>query len=370
MKRLFLLLVPAIILASCGGGKTDKTGNIAKLKAERAKLDEQIKTLEGPGSDTSKKATAISVMTLQPTDFVATINVQSQITGDQNVYASPQAAGIVNNILVHTGEHVAKGQVLAILDAAAIQQQIDGQQTQLTLAKTVYEKQKNLWSQNIGTEVQLLQAKANYETAQSQLAGLVVQKNMYRIVSPITGVIDQMTLKVGDIASPGSGTSQSSASIIRVVNTDKLKAEANLGENYLGKVKSGNKVTLIFPDINDSIKTTLSYVAEAVDPNSRAFVVQVQLHDAKLHPNMSCIMEIANYESKNSLVVPISVIQKTSKGEMLYVVDGDKAKAVYVKTGANSNGSVEILSGLHAGDKIITAGFEDLDNGDPISVQQ
>ena len=133
----------------------------------------------------------------------------------------------------------------------------------------------------------------------------------------------------------------------------------------------GNPVTLIFPDLNDSLKTSLSYVAEAVDPVSRAFLVQVKLSNQhKLHPNMSCIMEIGNYESKNTLTVPISVIQKTSKGEMLYVADGDKAKAVYIKTGANSNGIVEVLSGLSAGDKVITAGFEDLDNGDPITLEK
>ena len=363
MKHLILLLIPAMIFVSCGPGN-QKTGDIEKLKKERSELDQKIKALEGPGNDSTKKKTPVSVMDVEPSDFVSTINVQSQITGDQNTYASPQAPGIVNNVLVHAGEHVNKGQVLATLDVAAMEQQIEGQQAQLTLAKTVYEKQKALWAQNIGTEVQLLQAKANYESAQSQQAALVAQKNMYRVTSPIAGVVDQMNLKVGDATAPG-------AQSIRVVNTDKLKAEASLGENYLGKVKMGNPVTLIFPDLNDSLKTSLSYVAEAVDPVSRAFLVQVKLSNQhKLHPNMSCIMEIGNYESKNTLTVPISVIQKTSKGEMLYVADGDKAKAVYIKTGANSNGIVEVLSGLSAGDKVITAGFEDLDNGDPITLEK
>ena len=363
MKRLLFLIVPAIILASCGGGKPDKTAELAKLKQQRSELDAKIKALEGPANDSTKKATPVSVMEVQPMDFVATVNVQSQITGDENVYASPQVPGTVNNVLVHAGERVSKGQVLATMDATAIQQQIEGQQAQLTLAKTIYEKQKALWAQNIGTEVQLLQAKANYESAQSQQAGLVTQKNMYRIVSPITGTIDQMNLKVGDASAPGSQS-------IRVVNTDKLKAEANLGENYLGIVKTGNAVTLVFPDQHDSIKTTLTYVAEAVDPASRAFLVQVRLgNNRNLHPNMSCVMKIANYEAKSALVVPIGVIQKTSKGEALYIADGNTAKSVLVKTGANSNGQVEILSGLKAGDKVITAGFEDLDNGDPITAQ-
>ncbi len=363
MKRLILLLIPAMIFASCGSN-TGKVADLDKLKKERSELDQKIKALEGPGNDSTKKATPVSVIDVEPTDFVSTINVQSQITGDQNTYASSQAPGIVNNVLVHTGERVTKGQVLATLDFAGMEQQIEGQQAQLTLAKTVYEKQKTLWAQNIGTEVQLLKAKADYESAQSQQAGLIAQKNMYRVISPIAGVVDQMNLKIGDATAPG-------ALSIRVVNTDKLKAEANLGENYLGKVKTGNSVMLIFPDLNDSLKTTLAYVAEAVDPNSRAFLVQVKLDNKhNLHPNMSCIMKIGNYESKNTLTVPISVIQKTSKGEMLYVADGNKAKAVYIKTGANSNGIVEVLSGLSAGDKVITAGFEDLDDGAPITTMQ
>jgi multidrug efflux pump subunit AcrA (membrane-fusion protein) len=153
------------------------------------------------------------------------------------------------------------------------------------------------------------------------------------------------------------------------VSYDKLKAEASLGENYLGKVKQGNPVLIVLPDINDSIKTTLSYVSQAVDPVSRAFVVQVHMaSNSKLHPNMSCIMRISNYENKAALVVPISVIQRTSQGEMLYIADGNRSKAVYVTTGRNANGMVEILSGLKTGDKVITKGYEEMDNGKQIEI--
>ncbi len=189
------------------------------------------------------------------------------------------------------------------------------------------------------------------------------QRDMYRILSPITGTIDAVNLKVGDFASPGM-------SGIRVVSGDKLKAEANIGQNYLGKVKEGDPVTLIFPDINDTIKTTLSHVSQAVDVISRAFTVQVMLgKNTKLHPNMSCIMRIANYENKKALIVPVSIIQKTSNGPMLYVAKGNIAESVLVTTGQNANGNVEILSGLKPGDKVITTGYEEMDNGENISVQ-
>jgi membrane fusion protein, multidrug efflux system len=362
MKQLFLLIIPAMVFVSCGGGKTDKAAELAKLKTERADIDLKIKALEA-GKKDSSKVVPVSVLEIQPVRFNAFVEVHSQITGDENVLAAPQAPGTVKSVLVQSGQRVGKGQVLALLDANVVEQQMAAMGPQLTLLKSIYEKQQNLWQQNIGTEVQLMSAKAQYEGAQKQLEALKAQKDLYRVVSPIDGIVDAVNLKVGEAASPGM-------SGIRVVSYDKLKAEANLGENYLGKVKQGDPVTLILQDTNDTIRTTLSFVAQAVDPASRAFMVQVRLaNDHRIHPNMSCIMQIANYENKHAVVVPVSVIQNTSKGAMLYVADGNKAKSVLVTTGRNSNGQVEILSGLNPGDKVITVGYEAMEEGQQVSIQ-
>jgi membrane fusion protein (multidrug efflux system) len=362
MKRLIFLLVPALILASCGGGAKDPAKELAELKKQRAEIDMKIKKLEISGkSDSTGKITAVSVAVVQPSLFNSFIEVQSQVTGDQVVNAAARTMGTVNRIYVRVGQQVRQGQVLATLDAAVAEQQIKALAPQIELAKSLYEKQQKLWEQNIGTEVQLMSAKAQYENLLKQKSVLQAGKDLYNIVSPISGTVDAINIKVGDQAMAGA---------IRVVNTNALKAEANLGENYLGKVKAGDAVTLVFPDINDSIKTKVSFVARSVDPMSRAFVVEVKLNgSSKLHPNMSCIMKIANYENRNALVVPVSVIQKTSHGEMVYVADGNKARAVMITTGRNANGQVEVLSGLKPGDKVVVAGFEDLDNGETISVQ-
>jgi RND family efflux transporter MFP subunit len=364
MKRIAYLLLATIILASCGGEKkNDTAAKLDKLKKDREKIDEQIRKLEASIPDTSRKPVPVSVLEVKPADFQAYINVQSEVVGDENVYANPQAAGTVISVNVHVGQQVSKGQVLAVLDAAAVEQQIKAQDAQVVLYKSIYEKQQKLWQQNIGTEIQLLTAKAQYESAQKQKGALIAQRDMYKVVAPISGIVDQMNLKVGDMAGPLGGA-------IRIVSSDKLKAEANLGETYLGKVHTGDKVILVLPDINDSIVTKLSYVSQAVDPASRAFLAQVQLgNNPKLHPNMSCIMKIANYEHGNAITVPVSVIQKTSKGDMVYIASGNVAKSVYVTTGHSSNGMVEITSGLNAGDKVIVAGFENVDNGQPISIQ-
>jgi membrane fusion protein (multidrug efflux system) len=345
MKRsIYLLATVSIMLASCGGGETKK---------KETKTD----------STAVRKAIAVSVMEVQPAPFTAYIEVQSQVTGDENVNATSQAPGVVRSVNAVVGQRVGKGQVLATLDASAVEPQIKAQDAQVALLKELYEKQQKLWAQEIGTQVQLLQAKAQYDAAVAQRSALVAQKNMYRITSPISGTVDQVNLKVGDMSQPGMNG-------IRVVDLDKMKAEANLGENYLGKVKAGDPVILVLPGGTDSIVTKVSYVGQAVDAVSRSFTVQVKLGaDKKLRPNMSCQMKIANYKKDNAITVPVSIIQKTGDGELLYVADGNKAKAVMVSTGNNSNGMVEILSGLEAGQKVITAGYEELDNGAPISVK-
>jgi RND family efflux transporter MFP subunit len=364
MKHSIYLILITLVIASCGTKTENKTEELIQLKKQRAELDQKIAALEAQATkNDSTKATPVSVITLAAVPFNAYVEVQAQITGDENVLATPQAPGVVRRILVQPGQRVGKGQTLAVLDAGTVESQIRAQEAQLALLRQLYDKQQKLWAQNIGTQVQLLQAKAQYESALAQKQALVEQRNMYIIKSPISGVVDQVTIKEGDVASPGT-------SGIRVVDKDKLKAIASIGENYLGKVQKGNDVTLVFPDLNDSMKTKISYVSQAVDPVSRSFSVEIKLpSNNRLHPNMSCKMKIANYENTNALIVPVHVIQKTADGDMLYVTDGNKARAVVVQTGKNSNGMVEILGGLKPGDKVITAGYQELDNGERIAIK-
>ncbi len=361
MKRLIYLIIPAMIFASCGGGG-NKADELVKLKKQRSELDAKIKELEA-GKKDGGKVTPVSVMAVTPKVFNGNIEVQSEIVGDENVVATSQMGGIVKSISVHAGQKVSAGTVLAVLDAAATEQQIAAASAQLNLAKTLYEKQEGLWKQNIGTEVQLLSAKTQYESAQKNVAALQAQRNMAKIVAPISGTVQDVYLKVGSVVSPGMAG-------IQIVGGERLKASAMLGENYLGKVKEGDPVMVILPNINDSIRAKVSFVAGAVDIMSRSFKVQVILPNSdKLHPNMSCIMKIANYTNSSAIVVPVSVIQKTSEGQIVYVADGNKAKAVPVTTGRNSNGNVEVLSGLNSGDKVITAGYEEMENGQTIIIQ-
>ena len=340
MKKMLFLLLPATLLMSCGGGNK-------KAETEAAPI----------------KKPAVAVTELQPTVFYANIEVQAQVTGDENINATTQAPGTVKTVSVRVGQKVTKGQVMATLETSTVDQQIAALAPQLSLTKTLYEKQQGLWAQNVGSEVQLLAAKTNYESVQKQIEALKSQKDMYRIVAPISGTVDNVSVKVGDVVAPG-------AQGVRVVSYDKLKVEAILGENYLGKVKTGDKVTIEFPDLGDTIHSSLTYVAQSVDLMSRGFAVQVLLNsNTKAHPNMACILKIANYSNPAALVVPVSVIQKTADGDRLFILVGGAAKEVAVQTGRISNGNAEILKGLEAGDRVITTGYEELENGQQVSLQ-
>jgi RND family efflux transporter MFP subunit len=364
MKYILPILFTALLLSACGKKEETVTVQIAKLKKERADIDAKIRTLEAKGGvKDSMRAVPVTATAVTPQSFQSFIDVTASITGNDNVLATPQASGTVRSVLVHAGQRVGKGQTLAMLDAAAVDQQLAAQDAQVSLLHSLYEKQQKLWAQQIGTEVQLLSAKANYEAATRQRAAIAAQRNMYRIVSPIAGVVDDVDINPGDVAMPGMKG-------IRIVNATKLKAEANLGESYIGKVRVGDPVTLFFPDINESIVTKLTYVAQSVDPTSRAFGVQVNLgSNAKLRPNMSAKMKIANYSADNALVVPVAAVQQTGQGQLVFVAAGKTAKAVPVQTGRTADGMIEILSGLKEGDQVITAGYEDLDNGTAIAVQ-
>lgn len=364
MKSLFYLLVPAIILSSCGGDSKNATENLAALKKQRTEIDAKIRELESKDPNANKaKVTPVSVLSIEPTTFNAFIDVQSQITGDEVVNAVARNQGVISKVFVHVGQHVSQGQVLAVLDNSVAEQQVKALEPQIEMAKALYEKQQKLWAQNIGTEVQLITAKSTYEGLLKQKAVAQAGKDLNNIVAPISGTVDAVSMKVGD-------ASMSPSASIRIVNTNKLKAEAALGENYIGKVKTGDQAFLIFPDVNDTVKTKVTYVARSVDPMSRAFGVQVALpSSAGISPNMSCILRIANYQKQDAIVIPVSIIQKTSQGETVFVAEGNKSKLVTITTGRSSNGLVEVLSGLQAGDKVIVAGFQDLDNNEPVAIQ-
>ncbi len=359
MKRL-IFFSSVLFLAACAGKSSDKRSELEKLKKERVELNGKISKLEKEVGTVNAAANSknVSVYTVTETDFKNYLEVQGKIDAEENVQVNPEAQGIVTAVYVNVGQNVSRGQVLAQIDDKVLRQNIAELQTQLELATNLYNRQKNLWDQKIGTEVQFINAKTQKVAAERRIATLRSQMSMYKIKSPISGTIDEMNLRVGQAVMPGM-------SGIRVINASKLKAKALVAESYAGRVNQGDAVTIIFPDVPDTLQSKISFASKTIEPASRSFNVEVKLPSNKrFRPNMLAVFKIVDYENDKALIIPVNSIQKAESGEYVFIVDNGKAKRVSVQSGKVSDGKAEILSGLKVGDQVITTGLQDMNVGD------
>ncbi len=362
MKKL-LYLSAILFLAACSNKPKDKKAELADLQKQQAETTSKIAKLQAEAGGTdSTKSSDVSVMEIKPGAFTNYVQIQGKIDAQDNVTAYPQSPGTIIAINARAGQHVSKGQVLVQLDNSVLKQNIAQAQSQVSLLNTLFQRQKNLWDQKIGTEVQYLQAQTNLQSAQKQAAALHEQASMFRITSPINGTVDQMDLKLGQVAQPG-------ITGIRIVNADVLKVKADVPESFAGSVGTGNNVKILVPDANDSVITKLTFVAKAIDPTSRSFAIEIKLPARKsLRPNMTAILKIADYSKHNAIVIPVKTIQKSEDGDYVFVNNSGTAKRKNIKVGATYGGRSEILSGLASGDQLITAGAEDMEDGDKVKV--
>ncbi|HEX7366826.1 MAG TPA: efflux RND transporter periplasmic adaptor subunit [Pelobium sp.] len=360
-KILFASMI--LFLAACGNNPKDKKAQLEKLKKEQADINKKVAELEAEiGSKKEEVVKDVEVYTVENGTFKNYIEIQGKVDAEQNVQVNPEAMGVITKVYANIGQHVSKGQILAQIDDAVLRQNIAQLQTSLDLATNLYNRQKNLWNQKIGTEVQYLNAKSQKEGLEKQMAVLKQQADMYKIKSPISGTVDQMDYKVGQAVQPG-------APGIRVVNADDLKAKAQVSESYAGRINQGDEVLVILPDASDSVKTKISFASKTIDPSSRSFNVEVKLPSRKsFRPNMISILKIVDYTNKNATTVPIKAIQKSEKGDYLMLVVAGKAKKVDVKVGNIYDGEAEILSGIKAGDKVVTVGLNGLGEGDTVKL--
>ncbi len=394
-----LLTGMLLFVASCGNGKkqndaaiTDKKVELEKLKAQKSKTDDQIKKLEDelskidPGTANAQKAKLVSIEKLQPIKFSHYIELQGRIDAENNSYIAPRGApGLVTAIYVKQGDRVHKGQLLLKLDDAiarqnvvALKQSMASVRTQLDLAQSVYQRQKNLWNQNIGTEVQLLQAKSNAEgldnqlkTMQENVKSAQEQSNLANIYSNVNGVADEVNVRIGETF---SGVTPQGTAQIKIVNNSALKVVGNIPENYLNSVKMGTDVIVQVPDINRTFNTKLSFVGSSIDVNNRGFVAEAKLpSDAMLKPNQVALIKIKDYESTAALAVPVATLQNDEKGKFVMVATTENGKLYarkrMVNVGLLNNDKLEIKTGLQSGDAVITEGFQSLYDGQLITLE-
>jgi RND family efflux transporter MFP subunit len=387
MKKFSKLVFGSMMLLTmaCGGGNSleKQKASLAALKQESLGLNAKIATLEkeiekAGGAETAK-AILVAVTPIVTQDFTHYIELQGKVESESVSFITPRAGGgQVKGLFVKRGDLVKKGQLILQLDnslikqsAAAASQNIETLKSQAALAKAVYEKQKNLWDQNIGSEIQLMTAKTNADALASQLKAATEQLGMVRdqlaytsVYSDVDGVAEEVNVKVGELfMGPGQ---------IKIVNMTLLKLTTMIPENYAGKIKVGTETSLNFPDIQKMISAKLSVVGNVIDPLSRSFYVEAKLpYDKNFRPNQLVQVKIKDYQQKNAISAPINLLQNDEKGKFIYVAVMENGKLIarkkIVAVGQYYGNSIEILSGLVTGDKVITEGYQTLFDGQNIT---
>ena len=366
-----LLFAGTLLLASCGGESKDPKAQLEKLKADQAATQAKIADLEAKtGGPAEAAATPVSVMNAKPESFKSYLEVQGRVDFDQNATVGSRAAGSLTSIRVQRGDRVGKGQVLATVDASILDASASELRTRMDLARIVYEKQKSLWDQQIGTEIQYLTAKNNYQALQRNLATLDQQKALYNVVAPYAGTVDEVLPKLGEITAPG-------APVVRLTSGTGSKILADVSEAYGNSIKAGDNAVVTIPDLGGTeLPATVRVVSRSINATSRTFTVELRLKSAKaadLRPNMVATVRIQNYAAAAATVIPVDLVQHDEQNSYVYVVAQEAGKAVakkrIIKTGNTYNGKVEVSSGLTAADQIISGGYQNLNEGQKVAVQ-
>lgn len=369
IQILFLGLV--LVLASCGGkGEADdssKQKELDELLSQRADLDNQIRLLKDDMNindpEREDKVTKVKVLEVLASDYVHSIPIQGRTESDAIVQVSPEMPGRLTSIKVKEGQRVGGGQTIATVDATSLQKGLAEVQTQLNLAKTVYEKRSRLWSQGIGSEIEYLNSKTNVESLQAKMATIESQVAMSRVKSPISGTVEKVYAKRGEMGSPG-------VPIVQIVNTRQLKVVADVSEDFAASVKRGGKLQVELPGETKPISTRVSRVGQTINPDNRTFLMEAKISNSRgtIKPNMMATISMVDYEKRKAIVVPTKAILFEDKTYVFVAKEvsdeklGDivKVTKTEVEIEKNFGGESVIASGLAPGDKLVTEGIRKL----------
>lgn len=367
MKNLIYLSFIALFLAACGGGQNDPAAKLAKLKDQKAKIEAQILELEKTvaAADKTPKMRTVSLTEAKTELFRHFIDLQGKVDAEESVMATAKMPGSLTRVLVNNGDNVRQGQLLAEIDNSVMVKSLAEMEGQLRTAEDIYNRQKGLWDQKIGTEIQFIQAKTAKESIERSMATMREQMSMTRIYAPTSGTVDIVLLRQGQAIAPGMP-------LCNIVNLSKLKIKGEVTEAFSAKVKKGDKVQVFFPDLNKEITTTVTYVSKTINPMTRTFTVECALPaGADYRANQIAVLKIVDYQNPNAVTVPVNVIQTSAEGDFVLIAEktSDKqatVKRATIKQGNNYNGIVEVLSGLKKGDFVISTGFQDVNSGETV----
>jgi RND family efflux transporter MFP subunit len=394
MKKLnyIILFATAISLAACGSNTVtsaalkEKKDKLEQLKKDQTKITAEIAKLESDilAADPSAKvdnAKLVATAVIAPENFSHYLDLQGKVDAVNISFVTPRGGGgQVRELYIKKGDQVSQGQLILKLDDAIVKQSLVAAQqgletikTQLAFAKNLYQKQQNLWAQNIGTEIQLITAKNNVESlenqlksAQEQIKVTDEQLKFTSVYSNVSGVADEVNVRIGELfAGPGQ---------IKIVNTNDLKITTQIPENYAARVVVGTPLKISLPDINKSLDLNINVVGKIIDPTSRSFYAEAKLPtDKSFRPNQIALVRVLDYEAKNAISIPVNILQSDDKGRFVLVAVKENGKLVARKkpvvVGEMYGDKLEVKSGLQAGDTIITEGFQSLYDGQIITTE-
>jgi RND family efflux transporter MFP subunit len=374
MKKILLISALSILIFSCGK-KEDTTTidnlivskNVVALQAKKVllqadltKIEEALATL-----DTKKEEALVSVLTLKDTVFNHYLDIQGDVNTKENILVQPEFQGTLVELNVKAGQRVSKGQILGRVDDAGLSQQVASLENQYAFAKTTFERQKNLWNQKIGSEMQYLQAQTQMISAQRGVAQIKAQLSKTIIKAPFSGIIDEVFVEKGQVVAP------SAQGLMRIVNLSNMYVSTSVPETYIGKLKIGTQVDVFLASLGKTYKGKVRQIGSFLNPSNRSFGIEVSVPnpDNLLRPNQVAKLKIIDYVNTNSVVIPSSIIQEDSEGNKFVFtatnINGKTgiAKKAIVKLGQSSDSGTEILSGLAADDVIVTEGANAISEG-------
>lgn len=385
MKKSLFLLILIATLVSCGGDNKSvdaiiSAGDMTAVKAKRAELNKQQRELKAEVDklnqyiethEKKERPALVTAEVIKDTLFKHYVEVQGNVETDQNVVLNAEYSGVLTNVYVKEGQRVSKGQRLAKIDDGGLSSQVAQQEAQMALAQTTFERQQRLWEQKIGSEIQYLQAKTNYESAKNVTQQLRSQLSKTVITAPFSGVVDEIISDPGQVVVPGQ------TPIIRLVNLSDMYVKASIPETYLKNIKKGTQVKVTLASINEEFTGKVRQVSNYINPNNRSFDIQIEIpnKDGLVKPNLIATVKVNDYSAENVITVPENILQENAAGETiayLYQPVNDSvgvAKRILLETGLSYENHTEVKSGLKKGDTIIKEGAKTLRDGQKVTIK-
>jgi len=378
MKNIVYLIFLSLLFVACG--QQNDQGKLKELKKQRNEIKSQLseinsqiadieKNIQKEGGELpSRNLTHVRTDRSKFSTFKHFLKIQGEITSDNNIGVPAETPGVVKRVYVEEGDEVSKGQQLAQIDASVIKKQLDELETNYELVKEVYHRRRRLWDKEIGSEIQYLQAKNNKEALEKKMATIEEQLQKTTISSPINGTVDDVLIKEGEMAAAGRPAFQ-------VVKMTDMKIQAEVSESYLHQIEKGNPVEITPANSSETFNSKVKTVGKVIDPDNRTYLLEVEIPSeaGAATPNMIMDLKVMNYKNDSAVVVPVNVVQKTNNRRFLFVTGEKNGRKVAVKKwvsiGKTYNKKVEILEGLTPGEEVIIAGYQNLSDGEKISIK-